>query len=98
VEIGRGTETQTIAFDWGLTGDSYCHNFLELDLDPARVDAFGALARPPGSLRGLAGFLATYRRAMKRGLVFHGGADHFLPRYNERAASASTSGSFDATS
>jgi len=30
---------------------------------------------------GLAGFLATYRRSMKRGLVFHGGAGPLSPRY-----------------
>ncbi len=34
VEVTRGKETRTIAFDWGLTGDSYCHNFVELELDP----------------------------------------------------------------
>jgi len=84
VEIGRATETHTIAFDWGLTGDSYCHNFLELDLDPARVDALVLSHGHQDHFGGLAGFLGTYRRAMKRGLIFHGGADHFLPRYNER--------------
>ena len=84
VEVGRGTETRTIAFDWGLTGDSYCHNFLELGLDPARVDALVLSHGHQDHFGGLAGFLAAYRRSMKRGLVFHGGADHFLPRYNER--------------
>jgi 7,8-dihydropterin-6-yl-methyl-4-(beta-D-ribofuranosyl)aminobenzene 5'-phosphate synthase len=33
---------------------------------------------------GLGGFLKTYRRRMKRAVVFYGGSDHFLPRYNER--------------
>jgi 7,8-dihydropterin-6-yl-methyl-4-(beta-D-ribofuranosyl)aminobenzene 5'-phosphate synthase len=84
VEVCRGTETSTIAFDWGLTGDSYCHNFLELGLDPARVDALVLSHGHQDHFGGLAGFLATYRRAMKRSLAFHGGADHFLPRYNER--------------
>jgi 7,8-dihydropterin-6-yl-methyl-4-(beta-D-ribofuranosyl)aminobenzene 5'-phosphate synthase len=84
VEVGRGAETRTIAFDWGLTGDSYCHNFLELGLDASRVDALVLSHGHQDHFGGLAGFLATYRRTMKRDLVFHGGADHFLPRYNER--------------
>src|SRR5262245_36809011 len=63
VEVGRGNETHTIAFDWGLTGDSYCHNFRELDLDPARVDALVLSHGHQDHFGGLAGFLATYRRA-----------------------------------
>src|SRR5215471_15685367 len=84
VEVSRGPDVQTIAFDWGLTGDGYCHNLVELGLDPARVDALALSHGHQDHFGGLSGFLATYRRAMKRGLVFHGGADHFLPRYNER--------------
>jgi 7,8-dihydropterin-6-yl-methyl-4-(beta-D-ribofuranosyl)aminobenzene 5'-phosphate synthase len=84
VEVTLGRETRTIAFDWGLTGESYCHNFLELGLDPARVDALALSHGHQDHFGGLAGFLATYRRSMKRDLAFHGGADHFLPRYNER--------------
>jgi 7,8-dihydropterin-6-yl-methyl-4-(beta-D-ribofuranosyl)aminobenzene 5'-phosphate synthase len=84
VEVARGAETRTIAFDWGLTGDSYCHNLLELGLDPTRVDALVLSHGHQDHWGGLAGFLATYRRSMKPGLPFHGGADHFLPRYNER--------------
>ena len=84
VEVSRGMETRTIAFDWGLTGDSYCHNFLELGLDASRVDALVLSHGHQDHFGGLAAFLATYRRSMKPGLVFHGGADHFLPRYNER--------------
>jgi 7,8-dihydropterin-6-yl-methyl-4-(beta-D-ribofuranosyl)aminobenzene 5'-phosphate synthase len=48
------------------------------------VDALALSHGHQDHFGGLAGFLATYRRSMKRGLVFHGGADHFLPRYNER--------------
>jgi len=33
VEVERGGETRRIAFDFGLTGESYTHNFLELGLD-----------------------------------------------------------------
>src|SRR5262249_45436472 len=78
-------ETQTIAFDWGLTGESYCHNFLELGLDPARVDALALSHGHQDHFGGLAGFLAAYRRHLRPRLPFYGGVDHFLPRYNERA-------------
>ena len=54
----RRTETRTIAFDWGLTGESYCHNFLELGLDPARVDALVLSHGHQDHFGGLAGFLA----------------------------------------
>jgi len=84
VEVTRGAETRTLAFDWGLTGDSYCHNVVELGLDVSRVDALVLSHGHMDHFGGLAGFLATYRRAMKRDLAFYGGADHFLPRYNER--------------
>ena len=84
VEVRRGAETQTIAFDWGLTGESYCHNFLELGLDPARVDALALSHGHQDHFGGLAGFLAAYRRHLRPRLPFYGGADHFLPRYNER--------------
>jgi 7,8-dihydropterin-6-yl-methyl-4-(beta-D-ribofuranosyl)aminobenzene 5'-phosphate synthase len=84
VEAGSGADTQTIAFDWGLTGDSYCHNFLELGLDAKRIDACVLSHGHQDHFGGLAGFLAAYRGAIPRGLPFHGGADHFLPRYNQR--------------
>ena len=84
VEVRRGTDTQTIAFDWGLTGESYCHNFLELGLDPARVDALALSHGHQDHFGGLAGFLAAYRRRLRPHLPFYGGVDHFLPRYNER--------------
>jgi 7,8-dihydropterin-6-yl-methyl-4-(beta-D-ribofuranosyl)aminobenzene 5'-phosphate synthase len=84
VEVGRGAETYTVAFDWGLTGESYCHNLFELGLDPARVDALVLSHGHQDHFGGLTGFLAAYRRRMRPHLLFHGGADHFLPRYNER--------------
>ena len=80
VEVTRGTETRTLAFDWGLTGDSYCHNFVELELDPERVDALVLSHGHQDHFGGLPRFLTTYRRAMRRGLAFYAGVDHFLPR------------------
>ena len=84
VEVARGDETRRIAFDFGLTGESYTHNFLELGLDAGQVDAIALSHGHMDHYGGLGGFLKTYRRRMKRDLVFYGGSDHFLPRFNER--------------
>jgi len=84
VEVERGGETKRIAFDFGLTGESYTHNFLELGLDAGQVDAVALSHGHMDHYGGLAGFLKTYRRRMKNDLVFYGGSDHFLPRFNER--------------
>ena len=81
----RGRETARLAFDWGLTGDTYIHNLRELGLDPAGLDAprpVTTATRTTGA--GWPAFSATSRRAMRRGLPFYGGSDHFFPRYNER--------------
>lgn len=84
VEVERGGEIRRIAFDFGLTGESYTHNFLELGLDAGQVDAIALSHGHMDHYGGLAGFLTTYRRRMKKDLVFYGGSDHFLPRFNER--------------
>jgi len=84
VEVARGGETRRIAFDFGLTGESYTHNFLELGLDAGQVDAVALSHGHMDHYGGLGGFLKTYRRRMKKDLVFYGGSDHFLPRFNER--------------
>jgi 7,8-dihydropterin-6-yl-methyl-4-(beta-D-ribofuranosyl)aminobenzene 5'-phosphate synthase len=84
VEVARGGETRRIAFDFGLTGESYTHNFLELGLDAGQVDAVALSHGHMDHYGGLSGFLKTYRRRMKKDLVFYGGSDHFLPRFNER--------------
>jgi 7,8-dihydropterin-6-yl-methyl-4-(beta-D-ribofuranosyl)aminobenzene 5'-phosphate synthase len=84
VEVERGGETRRIAFDFGLTGESYTHNFLELGLDAGRVDAVALSHGHVDHYGGLGGFLKTYRRRMKGEIAFYAGRDHFLPRYNER--------------
>jgi 7,8-dihydropterin-6-yl-methyl-4-(beta-D-ribofuranosyl)aminobenzene 5'-phosphate synthase len=84
LEVARGAETSRIAFDFGLTGESYTHNFLELGLDAGQVDAVALSHGHMDHYGGLGGFLKTYRRRMKKDLVFYGGSDHFLPRFNER--------------
>ncbi len=84
VEVERGGETRRIAFDFGLTGESYTHNFLELGLEAGKVDAVALSHGHMDHYGGLGGFLKTYRRRMKNDVVFYGGRDHFLPRYHER--------------
>jgi len=84
VEVKRGGDTRRLAFDFGLTGESYPHNFLELELEAGEIDAVALSHGHMDHYGGLAGFLKTYRRRMKKSLAFYGGRDHFLPRYNER--------------
>jgi 7,8-dihydropterin-6-yl-methyl-4-(beta-D-ribofuranosyl)aminobenzene 5'-phosphate synthase len=84
VEVTRGTETRRIAFDWGLTGESYEHNLRELGLDPGRLDALALSHGHQDHWGGLPGFLRSCRRAMTRALPFYAGQDHFLARYYER--------------
>ncbi|HKZ07693.1 MAG TPA: MBL fold metallo-hydrolase [Methylomirabilota bacterium] len=84
VEVTRGRESAQMAFDWGLTGESYLNNLRELRLDPGRLDALALSHGHQDHWGGLPGFLRDSRRAMKQALPFYAGADHFLPRYNER--------------
>jgi 7,8-dihydropterin-6-yl-methyl-4-(beta-D-ribofuranosyl)aminobenzene 5'-phosphate synthase len=84
VEVRRGHDTFCIAFDWGLTGESYAHNFRELGLDARQIDALALSHGHLDHFGGLGGFLATYRSTVRRGLPFYAGVDHFLPRYQER--------------
>jgi 7,8-dihydropterin-6-yl-methyl-4-(beta-D-ribofuranosyl)aminobenzene 5'-phosphate synthase len=85
VEVTRGAETSRIAFDWGLTGESYEHNLRELGLDPARLDALALSHGHQDHWGGLPGFLRSCRRVMKKALPFYAGQDHFLARYHERS-------------
>ncbi len=84
VESTRGRETSTIALDWGLTAETYGHNFLELGLDARPVDALVLSHGHLDHFGGLAGFLRSYRRVMRRDVPLYAGQDHFLPRYHDR--------------
>jgi 7,8-dihydropterin-6-yl-methyl-4-(beta-D-ribofuranosyl)aminobenzene 5'-phosphate synthase len=84
VEATRGSETSRIAFDWGLTGESYEHNLRELGLDPGRLDALALSHGHQDHWGGLPGFLRSCRGVMKKALPFYAGQDHFLARYYER--------------
>ena len=75
-----------IAFDFGPSEAAITHNFRVLGLDPGAIDALALSHGHWDHFGGLLGFLRTYRPAMKKPLTFHGGADHFLPRWNQRGA------------
>ncbi|HEU5320792.1 MAG TPA: MBL fold metallo-hydrolase [Methylomirabilota bacterium] len=84
IEVTRGRETSRLAFDFGLTGESYVHNAVELGLPASGVDALVLSHGHQDHFGGLGGFLRTYLRFMRPDLTLYGGADHFLPRYVER--------------
>jgi 7,8-dihydropterin-6-yl-methyl-4-(beta-D-ribofuranosyl)aminobenzene 5'-phosphate synthase len=83
VEVTRGRDSARVAFDWGLTGESYLNNLRELGLDPTGLDALALSHGHQDHWGGLPGFLRDSRRVMKRSLPFYAGSDHFLPRYSE---------------
>jgi 7,8-dihydropterin-6-yl-methyl-4-(beta-D-ribofuranosyl)aminobenzene 5'-phosphate synthase len=85
VEVTKGRDTRRLAFDWGLTGESYVHNLRELGLDPASLDALALSHGHQDHWGGLPDFLRDSRSAKKRTIPFYGGSDHFLPRYSERS-------------
>jgi 7,8-dihydropterin-6-yl-methyl-4-(beta-D-ribofuranosyl)aminobenzene 5'-phosphate synthase len=84
VEVTWEGRTRRLAFDWGLTGESYVHNFQELGLDPSGIDALVLSHGHQDHFGGLAGFLRACRARLPAGVPFYAGSDHFLPRYNER--------------
>jgi 7,8-dihydropterin-6-yl-methyl-4-(beta-D-ribofuranosyl)aminobenzene 5'-phosphate synthase len=84
VEIVRDGQARRVAFDFGFSPDAYTHNFRELGLDPAAVDALALSHGHQDHFGGLLGWLRVYRRAMKRDLTFYGNPDHYLPRWNQR--------------
>jgi 7,8-dihydropterin-6-yl-methyl-4-(beta-D-ribofuranosyl)aminobenzene 5'-phosphate synthase len=86
VEITRGGETTRVAFDFGPSEGAITHNFRVLGLDAGAIDALALSHGHWDHFGGLAGFLRTYRRAMKRELTFYAGDDHFLTRWNQRGA------------
>ena len=84
VEVARGAETFRAAFDFGLTAESLRHNWAELGLDARGLDVLALSHGHRDHWGGLLGFLGAHRRVMRRGLPFYAGADHFLPRFNQR--------------
>jgi 7,8-dihydropterin-6-yl-methyl-4-(beta-D-ribofuranosyl)aminobenzene 5'-phosphate synthase len=84
VEVVRGTATSRIAFDFGPSAGSMNHNFRELGLDARTIDAIALSHGHWDHFGGLLGFLHTYRRVMKKDLMFYGGENHFRPRWLQR--------------
>lgn len=84
VEVARGREVTRMAFDFGLTADSFNHNVRELGLDPGGLDALGLSHGHRDHFGGLLGFLHVHRRRLRRDLACYVGADHFLRRYIQR--------------
>src|SRR2546428_6816872 len=84
VEITRGGDRFTMAFDFGLTPETLNHNFRELAIDPASIDALGLSHGHRDHWGGLTGFLHAWRRRLRRDLPFYGGVDHFRARWQQR--------------
>src|SRR5437867_8586983 len=84
VEVTRGGDRFTMALDFGLTPDTMNHNFRELALDPAAIDALALSHGHRDHWGGLTGFLHGWRRRLRRDLAFYGGVDHFRPRWQQR--------------
>jgi len=84
VEVTQGRETFRVALDFGLTAESLRHNWSELGLDARGLDALALSHGHRDHFGGLLGFLGAHRRMMRREMVFYGGVDHFLPRFNQQ--------------
>src|SRR5207244_8921420 len=77
VEITRRGDRFTLAFDFGLTAETLNHNFRELALDPASIDALGVSHGHRDHWGGLTGFLHAGRRRLRGDLRFYGGVARF---------------------
>jgi 7,8-dihydropterin-6-yl-methyl-4-(beta-D-ribofuranosyl)aminobenzene 5'-phosphate synthase len=86
VEITRGTTTTRLLFDYGPSASAMTHNFRELGLDARPLDVIALSHGHWDHFGGLLTFLRHHRPVMRRDLVFYGGHDHFLPRWNQRDA------------
>jgi 7,8-dihydropterin-6-yl-methyl-4-(beta-D-ribofuranosyl)aminobenzene 5'-phosphate synthase len=84
VEVARGRDTVRIAFDFGLTAGAMTHNFRELGLDAAAIDALALSHGHLDHFGGLLGFLSAYRRRMRPALRFYGHPNHYVARWMER--------------
>jgi 7,8-dihydropterin-6-yl-methyl-4-(beta-D-ribofuranosyl)aminobenzene 5'-phosphate synthase len=84
VEVTRGGERFTMALDFGLTAETLNHNFRELALDPAAIDALALSHGHRDHWGGLTGFLHAWRRRLRRELPLYGGVDHFRARWQQR--------------
>lgn len=84
VEVARGRDTARIAFDFGLTTEAMTHNFRELGLDAAAIDALALSHGHLDHFGGLLGFLSAYRRRMRRDLRFYAHPNHYVARFMER--------------
>jgi 7,8-dihydropterin-6-yl-methyl-4-(beta-D-ribofuranosyl)aminobenzene 5'-phosphate synthase len=84
VEVTRGGERFTMALDFGLTAETLNHNFHELALDPAGIDALALSHGHRDHWGGLTGFLHAWRRRLRRELPLYGGVDHFRARWQQR--------------
>jgi 7,8-dihydropterin-6-yl-methyl-4-(beta-D-ribofuranosyl)aminobenzene 5'-phosphate synthase len=60
------------------------HNFQELGLDAAAIDALALSHGHSDHFGGLLGFLSAYRRRMRPGLRFYGHPNHYVGRWSER--------------
>src|SRR5207253_8632883 len=92
VEVARGGDRFTMALDFGLTPDTMNHNFRELALEPAAIDALALSHGHRDHWGGLTGFLHGWRRRLRRDPAFYGGGVHFRPRRQLRGARGGHSG------
>src|SRR5262245_23190216 len=84
VEVIRGGSTTRLLFDYGPSPEAMTHNLHEPGIDVRAGDLLALSHGHYDHFWGLLRFLRHHRPAMRRDLVFYGGHDHFLPRWNQR--------------